>query len=175
MWLNRAIPTCNCSRVVMTKKSLLTFSANLSFRKRKKSHWDMWVYLLLFIKIPTHNQQHCSSGSGWDNLLHVHILWLSVIEYRTVQCTYPLHDRTDYFNEGFFFGRSIWSMFVHLHELPMGVHNDVSCNNGILHNRITDYGKNIFACNCKKNCQQHFNVHIAPYSVILAWKLEVAG
>jgi hypothetical protein len=43
-------------------------------------------------------------------------------------------------------------MFKNLHELPLGVQSDISCHNGIatLHYRIAVYGKNIFACNCKK-------------------------
>ena len=60
------------------KKFLLTFSVNLSFRKRKKPHKDIWVHIIIH-QAPIHNQLHCSSDRGWDNPLHVCIFWQRLV------------------------------------------------------------------------------------------------
>jgi len=44
-----------------------------------------------------------------------------------------MKEQTTLMNDFFFFGSGILSLFMHLHELPLGVQNDISCDNGILH------------------------------------------
>jgi len=97
------------------KKKVSSPSVPTWVLEKGKSHTGICGCMSLFIKILTHNQQHCSSGSGWDNPLHVHILWSSVIEYRTtVQCTYALHERRGYFNERLFFLVGAFDLCSHI-------------------------------------------------------------
>ena len=87
------------------KKKISSPSVPTWALEKGKCHTGIRGCMSLFIKILTHNRRHYSSGSGWDNLLHVPILWPSVIEYRTtVQCMYPfIKEQTTSMNDFFFF------------------------------------------------------------------------